>query len=230
VAEQVGELRGYDAIADWYADYISGAAATFTARAGEALTRALGHGRGLLWDLACGPGTYADAMRDLGWTPIGTDISIRQLRRAAPSLPVVVADAKRPPILPSSLAAIVSVMCHTDIEDYEAVCKSAAMSLAPGGRFAHVGIHPCFCGAFVDRSDPDRLLVTPGYWRRDRRFDGWSPAGIRARAGAAHLPLSDLIGAVTGAGLVIDAVVELGEPTPDVLAIRAHKPLGHRSP
>jgi hypothetical protein len=33
-----------------------------------------------------------------------------------------------------------------------------------------------------------------------------------------------LIAAVTGAGLVLDMVIEAGEPTPDVLAIRAHKP------
>gem|GEM_PF-6287073 len=36
-----------------------------------------------------------------------------------------------------------------------------------------------------------------------------------------HRPLSDLVSAVVAAGLVIDAIVELGEPTPDVLAIGA---------
>jgi hypothetical protein len=41
-----------------------------------------------------------------------------------------------------------------------------------------------------------------------------------------HRPLSDLVGAVVAAGLVLDAVVEFGEPTPDVLAIRAHRAAG----
>jgi hypothetical protein len=102
----------------------------------------------------------------------------------------------------------------------------AATALAAGGRFAHVGVHPCFCGAFVDRSDSEQLIITPGYWRRDRRFQTWSPHGVRARVGATHLPLGDLIATVTTVGLTIDSVIEAGEPTPDVLAIRAHKPNG----
>ena len=70
VAEQVGDPPAYDAIADWYADYVTGAAAAFTARAGEALRRVLGRGHGV----------YADGIRQLGWISIGTDISIAQPR------------------------------------------------------------------------------------------------------------------------------------------------------
>jgi hypothetical protein len=139
-------------------------------------------------------------------------------------MPVAVADATGLVVRPGSVAAVASVLCHTDVDDYAALCRAAATALVPGGRFAHVGVHPCFCGAFVDRSDSEHLITTPGYWRRDRRFDAWSPNGVRARVGATHLPLSDLIAAVTGAGLVLDMVIEAGEPTPAVLAIRAHKP------
>ena len=103
------------------------------------------------------------------------------------------------------------------------MCGSAANALARDGRFAHVGVHPCFVGAFVDRSDPGRLIMTPGYWRQDREYAAWSAAGVRARVGAVHLPLSRLFEAVTATGLIVDTVCELGGPTPDVLAIGAHQ-------
>lgn len=212
----------YDAIAEWYADYVTGPAAPFTARADQALRDVLGPGRGVCWDVACGTGVFTDTVRGLGWTPAGCDISGAQLRHADQRLPVVLADARRLPLAPGSVAAVTSVLSHTDIDDYADVCASAAAALAHGGRFAHVGLHPCFCGAFADRSDPERVILHPGYWRRERRYDGWSASGVRARVGALHLPLSDLVMAITAAGLVVDAVVEVGEPTPDVLAIGAH--------
>jgi SAM-dependent methyltransferase len=213
----------YDDIADWYADYVTGAAARFTARAASALRETLGHGTGVCWDLACGTGVYADVMRDLGWKPIGTDISGAQLRHAAGRLPVAVGDATRPPVRPASVDAVASVLCHTDIDDYSAVCRSAAAALTPGGRFAHLGVHPCFVGPFADRSDLHRVTISQGYWQRERSFEAWSPTGVRARVGATHLPVSELVGAIVAAGLTIDAVVEAGEPTPDILGIRAHK-------
>jgi SAM-dependent methyltransferase len=215
----------YDEIADWYADYVVGAAHGFTLRAGAALRRVLGPGEGTCWDVACGTGAYADALRALGWTPVGTDISAGQLRHAAGRLPVARADATHPPIRPASVAAVASVMCHTDVDDYPAVCRAAAAALVPGGRFAHVGVHPCFAGAFADWSDPERVLIAPGYWRRERSFEAWSPHGVRARVGAIHLPLSDLLATILAAGLVLDTVVEAREPTPDLLALGAHKPL-----
>lgn len=224
VVDVPGPAAAYDSVADWYADYVVGPAAAFTARANEALRRVLGPGRGPCWDVACGTGVHADSVRDLGWTALGSDISTGQLRHAAPRLPVVVADAADLPLRPGSLSAVISVLCHTDVDDYPAVCRSAATALAPGGRLAHVGVHPCFCGAFVDRSDPARLVTTPGYWRRERQCTGWSTTGVRARVGAVHLPLGDLLAAVTGAGLVVDTVCEVGEPTPDVLAIGASRP------
>ncbi len=214
----------YDQIADWYAGYVRADGGGFTTRAGAALRRVLGRGSGVCWDLACGTGYFAAAVRELGWTPLGTDISVGQLRHAAGHLPVAAADATRPPIRPGSVGAVASLVCHTDIDDYAAACRAAAWALAPGGRFAHVGVHPCFIGAFADRADPARVVIGPGYWRRQRSFDAWCPHGVRARVGAVHVPLSELVGAVIGAGLVLDAVVELGEPTPDVLGIRAHRP------
>jgi SAM-dependent methyltransferase len=54
-------------------------------------------------------------------------------------------------------------MVHTDMPAYPAVLREAARVLRPGGVFVHVGVHPCFCGGFADRSDPEAVVIRPGY-------------------------------------------------------------------
>jgi SAM-dependent methyltransferase len=210
----------YDEWADWYESYLTGAAGAFTARTTTALTRVLGRGSGPLLDLACGTGFYAPVLRSLGWTPLGLDLSWGQLRHARRRMPVAAADAARPPLRPASVAAISSILCHTDIDDYAAACRAVGPALRPGGVFAHVGVHPCFIGAFADRSDPAAVRISPGYWTRQRSFEAWSSRGVRARVGATHLPVSELLNALTGAGLTVQQVAELGSPVPDILAVR----------
>lgn len=199
---------------------MNGAGHEFARRASEALTEVLGPGAGPVLDLACGTGTHVPVLRALGWTPFGLDLSVAQLRYARGRMPVVAADAADPPLRAGALAAVAAVMCHTDIDDYPAGCRALSPALRPGGIFAHVGVHPCYTGAFADRSDPSRIVITPGYWRRERRFEAWSPRGVRARVGATHLPLGELLKAFTSAGLAIEKVVEAGDPTPDILAVR----------
>jgi SAM-dependent methyltransferase len=213
----------YDEWADWYEDYIQGAAQPFTGRTSDVLAQVLGHGSGPVLDLACGTGFYAPVLRRLGWTPLGLDLSRGQLRYARARMPAVAADAARPPLRPGSLAAVSAVMCHTDIDHYAAAVRALSPALRTGGIFAHVGVHPCYTGAFADRSDPARVLITPGYWRRERRFDAWTPHGVRARVGATHLPVGDLLNAMTAAGLSIERVIEAGSPVPDVLAIHCRR-------
>ena len=135
-----------------------------------------------------------------------------QLRYACARMPVIAADAAVLPLRPGTLAAVSAVMCHTDIDDYAAVCRALSPALQPGGIFAHVGVHPCYIGAFADRSSPAGIVITPGYWRRERRFEAWSARGVRAKVGATHLPLADLLNALTRAGLTIEQVAELGSP------------------
>lgn len=210
----------YDEWADWYETYIQGAAQDFTRRASDALVQVLGRGAGPVLDLACGTGFYAPVLRRLGWTPLGLDLSQAQLRYARERMPAIAADASRPPLRPGTLAAVSAVMCHTDIDDYAAALRALAPALRPGGIFAHVGVHPCYIGAFADRSQPGQVLISPGYWRRERRFDAWTPEGVRARVGATHLPVGDLLNALTAAGFGIERVVEGGSPVPDILAVR----------
>ncbi|MFI7427017.1 class I SAM-dependent methyltransferase [Micromonospora sp. NPDC049836] len=215
----------YDAIADWYDDYVTTAAADYGDRVRAALAELLGPGAGRCLDLCCGTGAHAAELRRLGWRPVGVDLSAGQLRHARARLPVARGDGTSLPLADGSLPAVVCVLAHTDMPDYPAMVREAARVLAPGGRLVHVGVHPCFVGAFADRSEPGRAVIDGGYAERDRSFRSWNSTGVRARVGAWHLPLADLLNAVTDAGLALTAVRESGAgPLPDILALQAGKP------
>jgi SAM-dependent methyltransferase len=214
----------YDEIADWYEAYIEGETSAFTDRTREAVARLLGSGRGSCLDLGCGTGFFADDLRALGWTPIGVDLSAQQLRRARTRLPTLQGDAERLPFADGCVDAVVSILTHTDVDDYPAVCREAARVLRRGGRFVHVGVHPCFTGWFADRSNPSGVVISDGYWDGSRHFEAWSPHGVRARVGAKHLPLSDLLNAITSAGLQIAEVLEAGDPVPALFGLAGVRP------
>jgi SAM-dependent methyltransferase len=73
------------------------------------------------------------------------------------------ASAERLPLRDGSLPAVISVMAHTDMPAYPAVLHEAARVLRPDGVLVHVGVHPCFCGGFADRADPQAIVIRPGY-------------------------------------------------------------------
>ncbi|WBB75431.1 methyltransferase domain-containing protein [Micromonospora sp. WMMD1128] len=215
----------YDGIADWYEEYATDLSGPYMDRVRSVLAKLLGSGAGQCLDLCCGTGAHAAELRRLGWTPVGVDLSGGQLRHARARLPVARADATALPLADGAVPAAVCVLAHTDMPDYPVALAEAARVLAPGGRLVHVGLHPCFCGAFADRSDPERIVIDGGYAERERTFRSWNATGVRARVGAWHLPLADLLTAVTAAGLVLDRVVESGSgPVPDILALQATRP------
>jgi SAM-dependent methyltransferase len=221
----------YDAIADWYEQQF------LTARRGadglpvddalgidRALVDLLGPGREVCVELGCGTGVNAARLRLLGWEPVGMDLSARMLSYARGRLPTVRADVARLPVRTGSVAAVAAVMISTDVPDYPAVLREAARILRPGGRLVHIGVHPCFCGGFADRTDPAAIVIRPGYRDGHWTTASWTTEGVRNRVGATHLPLPALLHAVIDAGLVIERVSEGGTPTPTVLSLRAGKP------
>ncbi|WP_189932289.1 class I SAM-dependent methyltransferase [Streptomyces sulfonofaciens] len=214
----------YDAYADWYEEFMSAASGDYIARVHTAIEDLLGAGEGVCLDVCCGTGAHAPALAALGWTPVGVDLSRGQLRHAVRRLPVAVADASALPLADASVPAAACVLASTDVPDYAAVLRETARVLRPGGRFLHLGVHPCFVGAFADWSDRPRIVVDARYSDRSRSFDAWSPAGVRARVGAWHLPLADLLNHAVAAGLRLVRTVEAGPGgVPDLLGFLAVK-------
>ncbi len=217
----------YDEIADWYEHEFLGTQdtrATDPLEIGHCLRALLGPGRGICLEIGCGTGVHAGTVRELGWTPLGVDVSRGMLRYARGRLAIARADARRLPFPDMSLPAVISVMAHTDMPGYPAVLREAARVLRPGGALVHVGVHPCFCGGFADRGDPQGVVIRAGY--RDGHWTkaSWTDKGVRDKVGATHFPLPGLLHAFTDAGLALDRFAEGGAPTPQVLAIRARKP------
>ncbi|GAA4632660.1 class I SAM-dependent methyltransferase [Actinoallomurus vinaceus] len=219
----------YDEIADWYEHEFLGAQRTGRPRDGnpldlnDVLSHLLGEGSGTCLEIGCGTGVHAAQVRALGWTPIGVDLSAGMLRRTRGRLPVAQADAEHLPIPDASLPAVVAMMVHTDMPAYPAVLREVARVLRPGGVFVHVGVHPCFCGGFADRSDLDAVVIHPGYLDSHWTKASWTDQGVRAKVGATHRPLPELMHAFLSAGLTLERFSESGEPTPVVLAIKARK-------
>jgi SAM-dependent methyltransferase len=201
----------YDAHADWYNAFMSPTSGgEYFGRVHTTLRELLGPGEGICLDVCCGTGAHAAVAAELGRTPFGVDLSGGQLRHAAARLPVAVADATALPLADASVPAAMCVLASTDVPDYAAVLREIARVLTPGGRFVHLGVHPCFVGAFADWRERGRVVLDDRYADRSRTCDSWNPAGVRARVGAWHIPLGDLLNAVMSAGLRLERTVEAG--------------------
>jgi SAM-dependent methyltransferase len=220
----------YDEIADWYEHEFLGvqrargdAGYADTIGVDRALVDLLGEGDRVCLEVGCGTGVYAERVRDLGWTPLGIDLSAGMLRHARGRLAVVRGDAGRLPVPSASLSAVIAVMVHTDMPDYAAVLAEIHRVLLPAGVFVHIGVHPCFCGGFADRSDLAAVVIGPGYQDEHWTTESHHDQGIRDKLGAQHLPLASLLNLVITAGFSIEQVAEGGEPTPITLSFRAAK-------
>jgi ubiquinone/menaquinone biosynthesis C-methylase UbiE len=178
----------YDGIADWYEhDYIENYGRQDAIGVGRLIDELLGHGTGTCLEVGCGTGFHADRIRHLGWTPVGVDLSANMLRHARGRLPAVRADAARLPIVDSLVPAALTVMTHTDMPAYESVLREVRRVLRPGGLFVHIGVHPCFCGGFADRTDPSAVVIHPGYQANYWTTDSWTKTSGPTRACATAL-------------------------------------------
>jgi SAM-dependent methyltransferase len=217
-------VAAYDEIADWYEHDFLPRQAGDPLGTVAALRALLGPGDGACLEIGCGTGVYAGQVRELGWRPLGVDLSAGMLRHARSRLAVARADAERLPVRDNAVDAVIAVMVHTDMPNYPSVLREVSRVLRPGGVFVHIGVHPCFCGGFADRSDPEAVVIRPGYLDGEWTYESWTDQGIRDKVGAMHWSLPELLHAFGDAGLTLERFTEGGAPTPTMLAIRARTP------
>jgi SAM-dependent methyltransferase len=224
-------IARYDGHAEWYDETFS----AFHTEAAESWFReCLGPGGGVVClDVACGTGRSGRVLREADYRAVGFDISADQLRFARSRLAAAVrADARRLPLPDASADVATGMYVHTDTEDFAAVVREVARCLRPGGRFAYLGVHPCYVGPFVYRLDERRdqtLTFTPGYgtvgWAGRASGDG---SRIGGRVGFHHKTLASFLQAFGDAGLVLSSVREFTAPEGGILpwdlALLAEKP------
>jgi SAM-dependent methyltransferase len=222
----VGRPARYDGIAEWYDRELATAPGSEGPR--ETMLRFLGDGPGRLLDLGCGTGAHTVAFVARGWETTGVDISSDQLRLARRRrLNVVQADATALPFDAGSFDAVVSMLTHTDADDFGTIVREAARVLRPGGVLAYVGVHPCFVGPhsrFVRAEGVPTLYA--GYRATGRYTDapGITRDGLRAKVGAVHLPLGLFLQLFLDAGLRHERVEEPGEREyPHLLALKCRR-------
>lgn len=217
----------YDEIADWYeTEFLPPQADTDPLGTTRALRELLGHparAGDVCLEIGCGTGVHAATVRDLGWAPVGVDISAGMLRHARGRMPVIRADVERLPFADGSVPGVVAVWVHTDMPAYPSVVREVARVLRPGGAFVHVGTHPCFCGGFADRSDLEAVVIRPGYLDGHWTKASYTDRGIRDKVGASHWPLPALLSMVIDAGLVFERFTEGGASAPAMLGWVARK-------
>lgn len=169
-------------------------------------------------------------LAELGWTVVGVDLSEDQLRFARDRVgdvaeALVQADALSLPFEDDSFDAVTAALVYTDIDRYDLALLEAARVLRPGGRFVHVGTHPCFVSPVARAGEDGTVRVYQGYHEQRLFFE--SPAfrlgaeGLRARAGAWQVPLAALLNAVAGAGLRLERALESADDPPGMLALAA---------
>jgi SAM-dependent methyltransferase len=215
----------YDPFAAWYDKHLAG----FAARATPLLGAWLGPGPGHCLELGCGGGIQLATIAALGWSAVGLDLSLAQLRlarRRRRAGALVRADAAAAPFPDAAFDAVVGAFIHTDVDDWQAVVAEAARLVRPGGSFVYVGTHPCFVGPFARYRGTAPPRLYPGYRRTGLSFVGpASGPGLRRRVGARHVPLARLVQALLDAGFQLRAVAEPGpEDYPRVLAILSVRP------
>jgi SAM-dependent methyltransferase len=211
----------YDGIADWY-DLSSGA----DEDAASALRGLLGGEAGRCLDLGCGTGQYFTLLSECGGDVVGVDLSMDQLQIAHARHPALVrSEGERLPFASASFDTVAAIWVTTDVQDVGVVFAEAARVLRSGGQLVVFGVHPCFNGPLVEPMPDGSRLIHVGYrearWHEDAP---WWGDGIRRRTGMRHVPLAELFGAVIGAGLTIEKVIEpRHEPVPFILGISARR-------
>jgi ubiquinone/menaquinone biosynthesis C-methylase UbiE len=217
----------YDGHADWYDETF----APFEEDA-EWLEQLLGPGNGRpCLDVGCGTGRYAERLTGMGYHVYGIDLSADQLRIAkARARRIALGDARHLPIRAESVDTVVSLYLHTDVENFAEVVAEITRCVRSGGRVVCFGLHPCFIGPFVDRSnehEDDALRFVPGYGAKGWAHQGsGGGVGLWARVGGHHKTLSEFLDAFTHAGLHLERLIELpggGAIIPRNIAVVATK-------
>jgi len=158
---------------------------------------------------------------------LGLERSATLARAAAtgsPALPVVQADAARPPLADGCLGLVVASMSLLDIDDFEAAIAEIGRVLRPGGVFCFAIVHPFDSACDSTAASAGTFVVSQPYMASRRYEDHFERGGLGITLVSMHRPLSAYTAALFRAGMVITDLRERGErEIPWLLVARAEK-------
>jgi SAM-dependent methyltransferase len=171
----------------------------------------------LTLDVGCGEGRVTRDLRQLGHTTIGVDASqtmIAAAREADPNGDYVVADAAALPFPDAHADLVVAFMSLMDVDHMPEAVGELARVLEPNGRLVVAVVHPINSGHDVDDKHPeDSLVLTEDYFDRRYYRDELERDGLRMTFESRHWTLEDYFDAITGAGLQVEALREIPDPS-----------------
>ena len=168
-------------------------------------------------DIGCGEGRLTRDLAERGHRVIGIDTSAPALaaaRALSPELEFVEADASKLPLDDGRVDLAIAFMSLQDIDDMAGAVREAGRVLEPGGRFAIAVVHPINSAHRLDREHPEQPLeLIDSYF--DRRHYTWSLErnGLAITLESVHWTFEDYFGSLAAAGLVVDSLREVGDPT-----------------
>jgi SAM-dependent methyltransferase len=168
-------------------------------------------------DLACGEGRLSRLLgTTLGHRVAGVDAAPTMVRFAArhpAAMPALVGDATALPFADASFDLVVAYMCLHDIDAMPQAVAEAARVLAEGGRLCAAIPHPLNSAGSFQGREPDAPFVIAGsYLDPAPTQQVASKGGIQLTFHSEHRPLEAYSRALAQAGLLIEAIREVGVP------------------
>jgi SAM-dependent methyltransferase len=167
-------------------------------------------------DLGCGEGRISRLLRSLGHRVVGADASPAMVRLAAAHdspEPAVVADAGQLPFGHDVFDCVVAYMCLHDIDDMPQAMREISRVLRPSGRLCAAIPHPVnSAGEFRGRDPAAPLIISGSYLTAAPVTIAADRGGICLTFHSEHRPLEAYSRAMEAAGLLIEAIREVGAP------------------
>jgi SAM-dependent methyltransferase len=189
-------------------------------------------------DVGCGEGRVPRDLRARGYEVIGIDASptlIEHAREADPGGDYRIADAAQLPFADASVLLVTAMLSLHDMDDMAGAVGEAARVLVLGGRLCAAVVHPINSAGHFESSAPDAAFVIRDSYFAERRYaDEVERDGLRMTFTSRHRPLEAYVAALESAGLLVERLVEVPDPTgppgdrwrrlPLFLHLRAIKP------
>ena len=178
-------------------------------------------------DLGCGEGRLSRDLKTLGHNVVGVDISptmIAAARAADPEIETHISDAAALPFSDAEFDCVVAHLSLQDVDNLAQAVREAARVLRPDGRFCVAVVHPINSAGDFEGDAADTPLVIRGSYLAESFYeDNLVRRGLEMTFVSAHRPISAYSDAITGVGMLIEALREPALPEAAITRPRSRR-------